>query len=88
MPCLTPICMSVILLPSDDDEMDPVASSRLWRTRQRQDQTLSIFLNCVSSRTKPKVESLDFEGKILLKEFKKVKGYKRCIVSSGKSTRY
>lgn len=73
MPCLTPICMSVILLPSEDDEMDPVASSRLWRTRQRQDQTLSIFLNCVSSRTKPKVESLDFEGKILLKEFKKLK---------------
>ena len=72
MPCLTPICMNVVVTPSDDDEIDPVSSSRLWRTRQRQDPIISVFLNSVSNKTKPKAETLDIEGKLLLKEFKKL----------------
>ena len=51
------------------DEDDVVTNNRVWRSRPRDDSTISIFLRQASSKQKPKYADLDSEGKILLKQF-------------------
>jgi hypothetical protein len=73
-PYINTLCMSTNDLTTgfNDDDNDVVANNRLWRLRQREDPTISLFLTHVTNKEKPKYGNLDAEGKLLVKQFNRL----------------